>query len=404
MKIALVGNMNNNYFAFLRYLRDAEVEADLFPFEDEYRHFSPDNDTWQIERWKPYIRMLPFTYYGHHRRIEEFDTEAVRAMLSPYDAMIGSGPSPAYLARASLRLDAFMPYKTGVEYYKDNISLRHPSDAIRIRRFNYAQRAALRATPYALNCDFRDITYGRIRRLGMTNIALPLPMVYVESLPEPPVLEPGYTAAIERIKAADFSVCHPGRHLWKRRWTNVVKGIPFINNNANDKVIQGFEQVVRRGAARNPLLVLFEYGPQVADSKALVRSHGLEEWVLWIPLSPRKVIMQIIPHCSIGIGDLVVGAWGGKAMEFLASGVPLVNPTSQEIRSHYKAFVGHDPPPFIDLRSPDDLGEVLEFYARDESARRRLASESRQWFEAHDGAAAAARVVDFLAQRVVGRR
>ena len=214
MRVALIGNMNNNYFALLRYMRDMGVEADVFQFEDEYAHFAPDNDTWEIERWAPYLRTVPFTYYDHHRQIEEFDTAAVAAMLAGYDVLIGSGPSPAYLARAGLHLDAFVPYKVGIEYYKDDLSLRHIKASIQIRRFNLAQRDALRNTPYAVNCDFRDLTFKRIQRLKMTNLAIPLPMVYRESLPDSVTLESTYTSAIERIKASSFSVCHPGRHLW----------------------------------------------------------------------------------------------------------------------------------------------------------------------------------------------
>ena len=40
-KIALIGNMNNNFFSIARYLRDRSYQADLFLI-DELDHFLPD--------------------------------------------------------------------------------------------------------------------------------------------------------------------------------------------------------------------------------------------------------------------------------------------------------------------------------------------------------------------------
>lgn len=46
-RVALVGNMNNNHFALLRYLRDLGVNATLLMFSNEAAHFYPQQDTWQ---------------------------------------------------------------------------------------------------------------------------------------------------------------------------------------------------------------------------------------------------------------------------------------------------------------------------------------------------------------------
>ena len=49
MKIALLGNMNNNHFAIARYLRDQGFDAHVLLFDDEYNHFLPSCDTYSLD-------------------------------------------------------------------------------------------------------------------------------------------------------------------------------------------------------------------------------------------------------------------------------------------------------------------------------------------------------------------
>ena len=62
MKIGILGNMNNNGFALLRYLRDLGEDAYLLLFRDDETgfssHFSIKSDTWEYDKWKPFIKDL----------------------------------------------------------------------------------------------------------------------------------------------------------------------------------------------------------------------------------------------------------------------------------------------------------------------------------------------------------
>ena len=53
MKIALIGNMNNNNFALMRYFRILGADAHLLLYSNdgkgELSHFKPECDTWDIE-------------------------------------------------------------------------------------------------------------------------------------------------------------------------------------------------------------------------------------------------------------------------------------------------------------------------------------------------------------------
>jgi len=63
MKIALIGNMNNNNFSIMRYFRDLGTDAHLLRWRDDEigpnNHFIPENDTRNMDKWKPYIHKLP---------------------------------------------------------------------------------------------------------------------------------------------------------------------------------------------------------------------------------------------------------------------------------------------------------------------------------------------------------
>ena len=62
LKIAILGNMNNNGFALLRYFIDLGQDAKLFLYDNdgigELSHFAIENDTWEINKWSKRISRI----------------------------------------------------------------------------------------------------------------------------------------------------------------------------------------------------------------------------------------------------------------------------------------------------------------------------------------------------------
>ena len=113
--IAVIGNMNNNGFAIMRYFRDLGADAYLLPYATDgtgdLAHFAPDADTWDIERWRPYIRPLevPNTteaILGSLRRLKSPSRrrDLVRA-FDGYGSFVGSGVAPALFQRIGRKLE-----------------------------------------------------------------------------------------------------------------------------------------------------------------------------------------------------------------------------------------------------------------------------------------------------------
>ena len=61
-KIAIIGNMNNNGFSIMRYLRDLGQDAYLLLYSNSASggnsHFTIEADSWVPEKWRPFIKVL----------------------------------------------------------------------------------------------------------------------------------------------------------------------------------------------------------------------------------------------------------------------------------------------------------------------------------------------------------
>ena len=83
-RIACLGNMNNNFFALSRYLRDRNLQVDLFVPDGLLEQFHPSNDTYG---------QLPGRIYnvswGIRPRSVFFDYPQYKKVLSEYDLILG---------------------------------------------------------------------------------------------------------------------------------------------------------------------------------------------------------------------------------------------------------------------------------------------------------------------------
>ncbi|MGB3457317.1 MAG: hypothetical protein WBA35_13235, partial [Litorimonas sp.] len=104
MKVALIGNMNNNAHNLAYYLLDAGVDCDVLFFNNEASHFTPAAETSELPRYTSV--QLDWGGYADY-----FTTPArkIARDLEPYDFLIGSRLSPAYCRKAGRDLDIFMP-------------------------------------------------------------------------------------------------------------------------------------------------------------------------------------------------------------------------------------------------------------------------------------------------------
>lgn len=321
MKVALFGNMNNILFSMARYLRDRGVDAHLFLFDDESSHFHPSADTFDL-KFQAYTTQLP---WGHALKVASTKPLEIARVAGGFDRLIGCGTAPAYLDKIGRGLDIFVPY--GGDVFELPFRLQHLSrlqprasaeSLLRQRRGIRRARTILVDGSVAYEQALNRLS-ARGQRL---RVALPFPHVPTYA---PDVLAhnhvrgqwyPDLKALRER---SDVMVFHHARHIWGDAYGHAqAKG--------NDKLIRGFAKAHRLRPDARLSLVMCEYGPEVARSRALVGQLGLDAHVLWLPQTQRKELMLALSLADIGCGEFSV-SWlsGGTIYETLTAGKPLLH-------------------------------------------------------------------------------
>ncbi|MBT7556720.1 hypothetical protein HN615_07320 [Candidatus Woesearchaeota archaeon] len=401
MKVAIIGNMNNNGFSIMRYFRDLGVDAHLFYFSNDsswpMEHFSPEKDTWEFEKWKQYIHKLNIEncYLAITGNPIKFilppSKKNIKRIFSNYSIIVGSGIAPALFERIGLSLDIYYPYAIGVE------SVNDPEFLMQIRRSNFLRKFVLnyvrqkqidgiKKAQHCLNSEM-SLTKQTFREIGKDFIPLDIPMVYtgernlaVSKLPS------RILSLADKINKCDYKVFSHARLLWKREQQFSADEWDKTNKHS-DWIIIGFSEFVKCHPEIRPLLVLTEYGADIVASKQLCKKLKIEKFVLWIPLMSRREIMYLLSICDIGIGEFMITPgvkWGGVGWEVLSSGKPLIQSFNFTEDNFFKIF-GHKPPPILDAKSSSEItSHLVEMYINKDK-RIQIGRRSREWFNEFNG-------------------
>lgn len=383
----------------MRYLRDLGEDAHLFLFADELAHFLPENDTWNYDRWKPFIHRLDF-------RNSQYDLvlkigRSIGRHFKGFDAFIGSGLAPALLAKAGIRLDIYYPYATEVEYVGAHwlLSLIRKGSLKRRLFYSYVQKRQIEALlkcRVCINTSMDSYTENIFRSfIGTSTIKMTIPMVYNRDDTQPENFVARMLAPT--FSAHSFTLVSHARHFWAPGTLELYPTELKENfNKHNDWLIQGFAAFVERNPEHHPLLVLFDYGPDVGASKDLVRSLGIGRNILWLPKLPRKEIMLLLSISDIGVGEFhAAGLWGGTGWETLAARKPLLQSVNYSPR-HFRGLFDCDPPPVLDVKSPADIEKHLVDFVQNREKYKEIGEQSRRWFDENNGIRLASRYLDLL--------
>lgn len=428
MKIALIGNMNNNNFAIMRYFRDLGADAHLLLYSTDGRgylsHFQPEHDSWEIEKWRPYIhrtdipnapvaaldfplswmmssRGLVRSWLGLQDWAPPVSRRQIAAAYAGYDRYVASGITPATLERAGLPLHLFYPYSTGVEFLNAGEFMVRLEGQPKLVSSVFSlvrkrQRSGIRSAELVLNCEMGP-TQEALLEIGVEPLKCAPPMVYnQEEIPEAP---PSATLREEAraIAASRFSVLHHSRLMWRNPGHYSEEAWQGENKH-NDWFLDGFAALVRARPQLDPLLVLLEFGPDVEATRQRIAELGIAGNVRWIPKMERRELMWLLSRVSMAVGqfyDLPRIIWGGTGWETLASGKPLLQGFNFEPGEFEEAY-GYPPPPMLPVRAPADIAAHLLDMADHPQKRERIGREAAAWFNRHNGIALARQWLDLL--------
>ena len=388
MRVALIDNMNNSFFSLCRYLRDEGVDAHLYRMPQENPIFRPEADTFADVERLGFVHVFPVDAKGF--RFLASRRQRLAAIRS-HDLIISCGYGLGFLARHGIRSDVFIPYGSDL-YYMPFSHLwppRNPLTVLGESLLAFYQRKGMRAARVIVVND-RHPLYGRpLRRLGLTCLNVGCPAVYNR---EPPLKAHPMWRFMDQH---DFVVINHSRQLWCTKEPGLHDFALYGGIKRNDKLFRAYAAFVRRTAFAAPVLVAFEYGSDVAASKKLIRELGIEPYVRWMPVSPRKDIVSGIRRASLVAGQFREGfcGVGGTSMEALASGIPLVTHTNGAEQDPRTCFFGA---PIINALSEDDILKVLQDYEANREKYASIGQASREWFDENMGAGLARRYTKML--------
>jgi len=389
MKVALIDNMNNNFFCIVRYLRDMGIDAHLFYYDLEYiKHFHPKSDTFG-EEYKSYCHHIKWTCHTSPYHI--------RNVLSDYDFLIGCGYTPSFMKMIDRYLDIIVPYSADIqevpffEYptlYKIVDSIADSLQTIigKISPLKYKlthyglrslQASGIRESKNMLLAPTNPEYEAVLGRLSYQNnmVRHIFPMVYTplynDSLGNYSHLSQSYNSFLKIREAHDTVVFHHTRHLWQN--------FPSMHvYKANDKLIKAFAEFVISHPREKSCLIMFEYGNDVEASKNLVKSLGIEKNVYWFSLIPRKEIMMGISMADIGATQFGRSwLYFGGVLEFLAMGKPFMGNRQDSLyQTTYPELY-----PIMQSSSKEDIISNLSSYIKDKQLYVEIGKKGRQWHQ-----------------------
>ena len=303
-----------------------------------------------------------------------FDIYRWERMVADYDIVVAYGVEPInclvdYPAKPYIAVDYGTPLRDMIGQGKSRVY------NLQLLRASYTMADYVILT----NPDVRDI----VDQVGLRNyIFIPHPVDETRYAPGPSQVR----AELESRFGKDVVVIFaPARHNWS------VKG--------NDKMIQAFSKLVKEHSA--PLvLILNSWGEEIERSKALLRSEGLEDKVIWLPLISKFQMVEYYRAADIVLDQFNIGTFGLTTPEAMACGKPVVLHFNPKV--HTWCFT--EMPPVLQAQTPEEIYEQVRRLIIDPELRRQIGEKSREWVIQHHGWEKVANLHIELYQRILSRK
>lgn len=418
MKVALVGNMNNNNFSLLRYLRDIGVDAHLLLYsndgEGSLSHFTPEADCWDLSKWEPYIHKtvipnapiavfdFPFSwlisilsffksrFFSNVIWMKPITKKIIVETYSSFDCIIASGITPATLQRANIAVDVFYPYSSGIEFLNTGefkIQLERGSYFRRYiyRKVREKQLRGIRIAKNVINSEMY-FTESVLNELNIKSKKIFIPTVYNDFSQVEIKLSKTLLEAESIIELSDFVIFHHARLKWNNNG-EYTDSEWFQENKNNNWIINQYYIFLESNPSKKSILIILEYGPDVLETKKLIASLGIEKFVLWLPKMKRKEIMWLISKSTIVCGEFHVlprTIWGSTGWEALAGGKPLLQYFDFEDNQFIKSYNVPEPP-ILKIKNQEDILFHLNFFAHNSESCENFKRETLLWFQKYNG-------------------
>jgi glycosyltransferase involved in cell wall biosynthesis len=373
VKIACIGNMNNNLFNMTRYLRLEGYDVELFLLSDESAHFHPSNDCFGNE-YEKYTTQLE---WGNAFSLEKASKNEICESLSGFGFYIGCGSTPAYFMKAGLKLDLFVPYGSDL-YDSPFFRLVHPKRLLQRKRFSAMQKLGIECTDNILLDSANELFEKPLKKLSYSGRRLSsgIPMIYAPEYNEINLAKHGssidaYTKTRDLSSKNKLVIFQHSRHVWK------TTSDP-VSIKRNDKLLKALSSLVHDLKVTDVHLVTLEYGEDVQYSKELVKELGVEEYVTWLPKMSRRDLMACISLVDVVAGEFNL-SWlsYGVVYEAMVACKPILHYRHDELyKDDYPELY-----PMLNARSEKEITEQLVKAYNDIEALINIGVNARRWYD-----------------------
>ncbi|MDN5080229.1 hypothetical protein ACOL3L_07355 [Aliarcobacter butzleri] len=393
MKIALIDNMNNNFFSFARYLRDLYIDADVYTISTVSKHFDINADTFKKESQLTYVKEFPCSVKNKSWLF--FDKNKILNQFKHYELIISCGVSSAYLERAGVFSDIIIPYGSDLydipfRNYRFKISLDFIRSIFWRQQAKY-QIKAYNKTRVLVSDDGYELYAEALEKLKLKCLNIGIPMLYN--------FEDIDNSENQKIwsflEQHDFIIFNHSRQHWKSYNIGLEDFNHFGGLKRNDKLVKAFSLFLKYNFYKNPLLVLFEYGPDVYQTKELIIELNIQDYVKWMPTMQRKNIMYGLSKATLSTNAFRENKTdiGGVCYESFAVGVPHLNNCIDAIENPKHKFYQA---PMIHALSEYDILNIFLDYQENTQKYKKIGQKSKEWFDEHLGLGLAKKYVTLL--------
>lgn len=396
MKIACIGNMNNSLFSLTRYLRDRGFDAELLTMQGEPEHFSPESDSFN-DNYKSYTKALTWSkrpsvlYHTNSREILE--------QIIGYDFFISSDIAIAYLQKAGIKSDIFIPYGSDIHTIPHMNIFRAPFKKIhKYFHLKSNQRLGIR-NAHNISIEITNPLFHKkfVEPLRLKNnfLNVTCPFIYYPQYENGEMDEYKKQSTVYRKflrvrENADFMIFHHSRHEWNLDGSLEVS--KDVWSKGNDQLIKGFKKFTEKFANKRACLVLFEYGTQVNRSKELISKLGIEHLIHWFPVSHRRDIMTGISLADLGVGELGISWYTyGTILEFMALNVPVVHFRNDELYGDKEQMY-----PMINANNAETVFEAMQKICSHDQTVQDIGDQANYWFKKYAVDEPLAKYIDII--------
>jgi glycosyltransferase involved in cell wall biosynthesis len=233
-----------------------------------------------------------------------------------------------------------------------------------LRVFTLADNTLSRITALGYHCaDHVMITNGdclpyarKIKVKATTPMPHPFDDAFMRTVPDG-------SEALHQQHGVKYLFLCPLRHDWE------IKG--------TDKYIRSLPAIAD-AIGRDFRVIMTEWGGQVAASKELARTLGVDDLIVWGPPLNRVQLVRHLKAADIVFDQIALPCFGGTAPQAIAVGVPVImsyDPASTE-------WLVPEPAPILTAWTAEDIVTAVRT-ALDPAWRAAYRHQAERWYETH---------------------